>query len=413
MENLEGDPSFIKKNWWKLIIVLFLTFIAIVFIFKFKNKNKESSNNNFNQEYSQINSNYSGAEKVGKEFSNNKCSGTEKNKLGTLPMKYEDFSMILPYGLTVGGHVTPIDHQYFSPTVFNSPRDTYPVYTMADATITDISPRTNDRGTEYRFVFSMSCKLFYYYDLVTSLAPEIKTEWEKSQNNINFSVKEGQLIGYIGGQTLDFAVWDMDESLSGFVVPEHYEGESWKIHTADPLNYYTNELKEKVLSKYIRTAEPRSGKIDYDIDGKLIGNWFIENTGGYSGGRKSEYWTTHLSIAPDAYDPTSIVVSLGDYAGQPTQFGVKGNTPDPASVDVNSGMIKYELVQQDWVKENGQHWDRMSLAKNIKAKNHEEKAEGTVLIQMLENRKLKMEVFPNKTASQVSSFTSNAKIYER
>lgn len=394
-----------------MFLAAIILFIALVLLFSPKKLTKNDDKTQTDQTESQDQ-----AGNDASQLSRGKCRGEEKPKLGALPMKYEDFSMVLPYGLTAGGHVTPIDHQYFSPTIFNSPRDKYDVYAMADATIVDISPRTNGKGTEYRFVFSMSCKLFYYYDLVTSLTPEIRTEWEKSKNDskgLNFPVKEGQLIGHIGGQTLDFAVWDMDINLSGFVVPEHYEGESWKIHTADPLNYYTDELKEKVLSKYIRTAEPRSGKIDYDIDGKLIGNWFVENTGGYNGGRKSEYWTTHLSIAPDAYDPTSIVVSLGDYAGQPTQFGTKGNAPDPASVDVNSGMIKYELVQQDWIKENGQHWDRMSLAKNIKAKNHEEKVDGTVLIQMLEDGKLKMEAFPNKKASEVSSFTPNAKIYER
>lgn len=62
------------------------------------------------------------AEKVGKSLSNGTCVGKDKRKLTTLPMRMEDFSMIIPYGLVVGDHVTPIDHQYFSPTVFHSPR---------------------------------------------------------------------------------------------------------------------------------------------------------------------------------------------------------------------------------------------------------------------------------------------------
>lgn len=359
--------------------------------------------------------------KEGKKLSNNQCEGEEKPKLGTLPMKYDDFKFIIPYGLTAGGHVTPIDHQYFSPTVFQSPRDTYNVYAMADAKIVDISPRTNDKGTEYRFVFSMSCKLFYYYDLVTSLTPELKTAMEEKQSGksnkpMNIPIKEGQLVGKIGGQTLDFAVWDMDINLTGFVVPEHYEGESWKIHTADPLNYYTEDLKTKALSKYIRTAEPVSGKIDYDIDGKLVGNWFLEGSGGYSpknmqGGQEG-YWKGHLSIAYDNYDPTSIVVSVGDFNGEAKQFGVKGNVPDPAIVSVSSGIIKYELVQQDWADLQGNPWNRDTFVKGLKASNQNNTV-GVVLAQMLEDRKVKFEVFPGKTASQVSGFTANAKIYER
>src|SRR3989344_7430988 len=118
--------------------------------------------------------------KAGKQLSNNNCTGTGPKELTRLPMDESDYAMILPYGLMVGGHVTPIDHQYFSPTVFNSPRDTYPVYAMADSKITEISQRTNERGTEYRFVFTMSCTFLYYYDLVTSLAPEILSEYEKN-----------------------------------------------------------------------------------------------------------------------------------------------------------------------------------------------------------------------------------------
>ena len=62
------------------------------------------------------------------------------------------------------------------------------------------------------------------------------------------------------------------------MIPEHYAGEIWKIHTADPLNYYTTELKGKRFQNTFE-QQPISGKIDYDIDGKLVGNWFQEGTG--------------------------------------------------------------------------------------------------------------------------------------
>lgn len=411
--NKGGHKALSVRFWWIGLMVA-VVIVSVIFLLHKKNDKQDNVKNSSSDEITDENQKYSQTKDDAKQISNGKCKGEEKRKLGTLPMKNEDFSMILPYGLTIGGHVTPIDHQYFSPEEYNSPRDKYPVYAMADANIVDISERTNEKGTEYRFVFSISCKLFYYYDLVTSLAPDIKTQYENKQRNLDVSVKEGQLVGYIGGQTLDFAVWDMDVSLSGFAVPEHYEGEAWKIHTADPLNYYTDELKAKALAKYIREQEPRSGKIDYDIDGKLIGNWFKEGTDGYvQEGKWQDYWKGHLSIAPDAYDPTSIVVSMGDYDGKEMQFGIKGNAPDPAITDSGNGMIKYELIQKDWIDATGKHWDRMSVVKGIKAKNHDERVEGVVLIQMTENRKLRFEAFPNKTANQVSEFTSNAVNFER
>ena len=405
-----------KKLIFILAVLLTVSGATTYYFVREKGKTNTQSTKKVNQQISETDS---PAIKDGKSLSNGQCEGEDKPKLGTLPMKYDDFSFIIPYGLTVGNHVTPIDHQYFSPTVFNSPRDTYEVVAMADAKLVDISERTNDRGTEYRLVFSMSCKLFYYYDLVTSLSPELKDLYDKhksGQQKLDVSIKEGQLIGRIGGQTLDFAVWDMDERLKGYVVPEHYSGEVWKIHTADPLNYYTDDLKDKVLSKYMRTTEPVSGKIDYDIDGKLVGNWFLEGTGGYIPKDKmggGEYWKGHIAIVYDHYDPTSIVISMGDYGGEAMQFGAKGNTPDPASVDITTGIVKYELVEQDWESLNGYSWDRNTLIKGLKAKNHEDYVAGTVMVQMLENRKIKFEAFPGKRASQISAFTSNAKIFER
>lgn len=404
-----------KKTLIVLGVVIIISFIpaASFLLLNFKKENKPVSASKTVEKDLEL----SAAEKAGKELSSGQCQGTEKRKLGTSPMKPEDFSMVLPYGLVIGGHVTPIDHQYFSPTDFNSPRDKYEVRAMADATIVDIGPRTNDKGTEYRLVFTISCSLFYYYDLVTSLAPDIKKTYDEAggKQSVSIPIKEGQFIGRIGGQTLDFAVWDTEKPLKGFAIPDHYKGEAWKIYTADPLDYYTPELKKLILSKYVRTVEPLSGKIDYDIDGKLVGNWFKEGTGGYAGGGAGgDYYKNHIAVVPDAYDPTSIVFSIGDFSGEAKQFGVKRNVPDPKDVSVSTGLIKYELIQQDWmVASTGQNWDRMSLVKGLKAKNHDERVDGVALLQLLEDRKLKAEVFPGKTASQVSVFTANAVMYER
>lgn len=396
-----------------LAVIIFVTAGLIIFLKKSDNDSGRSTETNNSAEEE------TPAMKDGKALSSGMCEGEEKPKITNLPMNYDDFSFIIPYGLTAGGHVTPIDHQYFSPTIFNSPRDKYEVFAMADAKLVGLEERNTDRGVEYRLVFSQSCKLFYYYDLVTSLSPEIKAAYDNRQNSpVNMSVKAGQTIGRIGGQTLDFAVWDMDERLTGFVVPERYDGEVWKIHTVDPLNYYTEDLKAKAISKYIRTTEPISGKIDYDIDGKLVGNWFLEGSGGYippnlEGGK--DYWKGHLSIAYDMYDPASIVFSTGDYDGEAKQFGVKSNQPDPATVDLSSGLVKYELVQQDWADPAAGNWswDRTSFVKGLKAKNYEGYVTGTALVQMLENRKIKVEVFPGKRASQIPAFTPAARIYER
>jgi len=416
MEETEIKTEGMSQKWKKKLTILVIIMIIVIGIISVLKTQLSHSDQNSNHDTGKNTTTSSGtAISDGQNLSNHQCEGTDKKMLTHLPMSYDDFAFVLPYGLMIDGHVTPIDHQYFSPTIFNSPRDSYPVYAMADAKIVSLEPRTTDRGTEYRIVFSISCKLFYYYDLVTSLAPEIMTHWENTKDKhqtFTYQVKAGDEIGKIGGQTLDFAVWDMDKNLSGFVKPEHYISESWKVHTVDPLDYYTDDLRAKIISKYLRTTEPRSGKIDYDTDGKLVGTWFLQGTNFYNGLKREDYWVGHLSIAYDYLDPTSIVISTGDYGGEALQFGVLNNVPDPKTIDFSTGMIKYELVQQDWVDSDGQKWDRATLKQGIKAKNPSI-IQGVALFQLQSEGTLKAEFFPNQTASQADNFTQNAKIFER
>ncbi len=349
------------------------------------------------------------AEAAGKSLSGGHCSGTGSSKLSVSPMKAEDYAFIEPYGLMVGGHVTPVDHQYFSPTVFNSKPDTYEVHAMGDAKIVSIEVHP----TRIRLVFSVSCTFFYYYDLLTSVEPNI------NEKALPIDVKAGQLIGHIGGQTLDFAVWDTTKPLTGFINPAHYTGEAWKIYTADPLNYYTDDLKKLALSKYVRTAEPRSGKIDYDIDGKLAGNWFQVGTNGYagaSGNAQPGYWDGHLAFAPDYIDPTVQIISIGYLApanGQGiNQFAVPSGSPDPNTIGANSGLVKFELKRGSYLKADGSRWDSMSYSSPIKLSTAGQATVGCALAQMTGDRQLKFETFMGASCASVSGF-NNPRTYER
>lgn len=351
---------------------------------------------------------------AGAMLSNGACEGGDKPLLTHAPMRAEDYTMIIPYGLMIDGHVTPIDHQYFSPADYNSGPDAYPVYAMADATLVNVGTRPSQFGSdEYRLVFSVSCKLFYYYDLVTTLVPDILTAFEAQGGNVVIPITAGQQIGTIGGQTLDFAVWDMDVELDGFVMPEHYAGESWKIHTADPLNYYTDRLKQELLAKYIRTAEPVSGKIDHDIDGTLQGTWFREDAVGYTAyPDPGNYWLTHVSFSPDHIDPTGFIISLGDYEGQATQFAAIGNTPQPRDVTPGTGLVKYSLTQVNYKTADGSYWDRTTLVAPILF-SAGTNPQGCLLVQLTDTGALQLEAFPNQSCGLVDGFTDHATTYQR
>lgn len=364
------------------------------------------------------------ADVAGQQLSAGKCSGTDKPPLTRLPMAASDHAFILPYGLMVGGHVTPVDHQYFSPAVFDSPPDTYPVYAIADSWLHTISTRThsgqnsskNVTITDYHMVFSLSCRLLYYYDLVTSLAPGLADRLQASNGKLR--VNAGELIGRIGNQTLDFAVWDTERPVSNFIVPAHYDRESWKRYTADPLTYYDAATRAQALARYVRTVEPLSGRIDFDRDGFLIGNWFRENadgsTAGYAGSGGATYWDTHLAFAPHFIDPTVFVISIGNWP-QPegaSQFVAAEGGPDPAQVSPATGLVKYTLAPFE-ERVNGQRWDNMSAPAGPIRVVALAVSKGCVLVQMLGNREIQAQAFPGSSCASVPGFTASAVKYIR
>lgn len=401
-----------------LIFVIILALIGAVGYFVWKGQGDKSSDG----------SKTTGLKLVeGERVDNQGCEGSGPVKFSTSPMDPKDVGIILPYGGMVGAHVTPIDHMYFSPVVFNSPRDTYEVRAMADGLITSISERTQNvtdinNGTpkeaEYQMKFWYSCDFASYYDLVTSLSPRLKAEFDARKNGsyaqVQIKVKAGEVVGRIGGQTLDFAVYDYTKILPGFIVPKHYLAESWKLHVVNPFQYFTEPVKSQLLALNVRQAEPREGKIDYDVDGKLVGTWFKEGNNGFgeTGGKNASPWRAHLSFVYDAIDPSMLIISVGDYGGQSQQFAVKGNAPDPATIS-KGGVVAYELVQIDHYRTStGQSWDRTRPYNDLKGRPGD-RVQGTVLAQMIGPRTLKFQAFPGKTAAQIPGFTGSAITYER
>ncbi|MDO8481185.1 MAG: hypothetical protein Q7S65_05235 [Nanoarchaeota archaeon] len=359
-----------------------------------------------------------------------RCSGSGPVELIS-PMRIDDIGIVLPMGAMIGGHVTPIDHMYFQPAIFNSAPDTYPVYADADGVIQGIGsePMGNEnRYRKYRLIIKHTCDFYSIYNLLTSLSPQILdvsgTIPPGGYSSKSISVKQGDLLGWIGGQTLDLSV-NYDKVTLGFIVPEHYASEPWKIHTVDPFDYFKEPDKSALLAKNVRQAESRGGKIDYDVDGRLVGNWFVKGAGGHGdGGKNPEFWKNHLSFAYDPIDPTRVIVSLGNFTDiaknsglnerdrNMMQYGVKGNAPDPKDVSVATGLVKYELVETDYLLgDTNQGWSRMDYAGNIRAVGGTQ-VKGVVLAQLISERQLKMEIFPGKSASQVSGFV-NPVVYER
>ncbi|MEQ1854239.1 MAG: hypothetical protein ABMA01_21925, partial [Chthoniobacteraceae bacterium] len=360
----------------------------------------------------------------GAHWSQGRAIGKGPVRFTHSPMRLEDVKSIVPYGLMVGGHVCPIDHGYFFPKQLEPGQPHFDVMAPADGFIVMLGHRTqltgsSERGREYddyALTIEHSGTFYTQYDLLTSLDKSVLDQLDESVRErfarkqmgpsvqTRIAVKAGQVIGKVGGRSLDFGVVNTEAKLAGFLTPQLYGHYAWRVHIVDPFDFFDEPLKSKLLALNVRKVKPFFGRIDYDVDGRLIGNWFVEGSGGYPGDRRDPrgYWMGHLAFAPHHIDPARIVVSIGDYGGKPAQYWVKGNAPDPAQIGEKDGVVKYELI-----------WGQLGSSGDRQVRQDADEVQGTVLAQVLSGRKLKFEAFPNQTAAQNTGFTANARVYER
>jgi hypothetical protein len=231
---------------------------------------------------------------------------------------------------------------------------------------------------------------------------------EYTQTNI--TVKAGEIVGYtkVG---IDFSLIDNDVTLSGFIDPDAYKYEPWKIHTVDPFDYFAPSLRDEWMTKNLRHVAPYGGKIDYDVDGRLVGNWFKPGTKNQLGDSSGD---GELAFAYNHIDPSFIEISMSNFNGQAAQFFFKDNAPDPKDVTEQTGMVKYELQKFGYTDpKTGQWMNEDYISVGSKPKIFDDTVQGTVLVQALPNNQIKFEAFPGKTAAQITGFTDKAQIYER
>jgi len=344
--------------------------------------------------------------------------------LGSGPVKFTHFPIpeneiewIIPLGnINNPEHAIPTDHMYFRGIRGASlPWGTMPgpheIRAPADGFInwinwtTGYSHELGKSLDDFMVVIIHSNNfisvLGHVYDIDNSILEEAKRQGLKKGEDYGdymhvwIPVKAGQTIGRATGG--DFGAYDKTVVLTGLIHPEKYKTLDFFLHTVNPLDYYEENLREFLYQKCWRVGEPRGGKIDYDIPGRLIGNWFLKPWKG------DEYWTRNyglLSFAPSVYDSSKIRIGFGRGFGLPehlmfTYENVDG--PDPATVTVQSGPVVYYLSHPVWREVSGEWtWVTVKL---------------TILVQMVSDEEIKVEWFEGHVENP--TFTSNAKHYTR
>ncbi len=286
------------------------------------------------------------------------------------PIEYAAISLATPLGnLNPPGHTFPSNHMGF----YLKGDAHHPVKAHASGTVSQL--HYNEGFDDYAIQFKHTATFYSYLDHVENPRPSIK---------VGARVQAGDSVG-MATSYLDIGVIDYDTTRH-FIIPGRYHENS--LHCGNVYLYFAADVREHLLAKNTRTSEPRGGKIDFDIDGALSGNWFLEGTPVTWEASSWLYGDAQIAFVYDMWEPEKIrIVCGGSWNGAPFCDLVNGNTPDPAGVTQASGFVKYQS-------------------------SHGGKSYVTA-VQLLEKRKIKVEIFENKTAAAVSNFTANAKIYVR
>ena len=211
----------------------------------------------------------------------------------------------IPYGMMVGGHVTPIDHAYLGITsltkdiALRTDADWVPVTAPADGTIIELSSLGSPNTS--RVVINHGCNLYSVYMVLNKpsgvLANYVSELASKGSVSLSIKVKAGDEFGRQRDNMLDFNVFDGTQWLSGFANPQAYlSQDAWKPYTADFLPFFSDEIRSGIEKWMQKTTSPRTGKIDWDVIGTASGNWFIDGTNGYGGNQNSLYIITSSSV---------------------------------------------------------------------------------------------------------------------
>ncbi len=277
------------------------------------------------------------------------------------------------------GHTIPTDHIYFGhvnklgePLV-----TTVPVVAPGDGTVQMILRVPVGGLDECKIWFQQTGTFSYYLDHVVPDA--FIREGVK--------VTAGQRIGQTGiSPSLDLGVIDQTVTL-GFLNPSRYADQT--LHCGKPLTYFPEPLRTQLYALVERDGPEKDGRIDYDVAGRLIGNWFLDTLPAPMDNPTG--WDKELAFAYECRWPTMPIVSIGGQLPLVNKWTFQKGAPPPETVQVATGLVVYEL------------WSIYDAIRR-----------GTMLVQMLEPGRVKVQVFEGIPApGGILAFDAGAKIYIR
>ncbi|MCC5928862.1 MAG: hypothetical protein JJU28_06425 [Cyclobacteriaceae bacterium] len=330
----------------------------------------------------------------------------------------------LPTDLTKMEEFVPIGQMRVIPKVhggfllrnpFQTP-SSIPVYAMSKGVIINIIKERRhltDHGApaamqgmeyhDYHLDIALTSKSMMYYGHIMELSEEIIAragnirEGRGRRNSVKIEVNPGDVLGYIGTiPGLDIGMYDLKRE-HYFANPGRYTAEYRS--TVSYTDYLTESLRNQIWEINMRTEEPRGGTIAYDVEGTLSGNWFLEGT------RSINEWSKQLVFGRhDKYGDRLTIVDaspLVDGDGMLNDgrdsyvWWVQGNGPMPPSITASSGKVKYHVAK----------WYQFFHTETI--------YDGTILLELQTENRLRYQFFENAVPEDITDFTAGARTYVR
>lgn len=299
------------------------------------------------------------------------------------PIALGELSRIVALGnLNPPGHTIPTDHIYFYMWYYDDgpvpdPNRKHTVYAPAGGTVVSIL----QPGGDFKVVVQCTNTFYYYLDHVL---PTVQ---------VGAVLTAGQAIGTSGGPyAIDLGAYDTTTTLPGFIDPNRYHPQTRQA--VSPLAHYEEPLRSTLRAKVVRSGTDKDGRIDFDVPGRLVGNWFLDGVPPAESDWP-ENWTKQLAFVRDVADPAIVRVSIGGTLAMSGAWAADPADPDPAHVQKGQTIV-LRLYNRRGLLEAP---DYTTL-------------HGVLLVEMLEDRKIKVEAFPTN-AFFVPAFSPEAKIYVR
>jgi hypothetical protein len=208
--------------------------------------------------------------------------------------------------------------------------------------------------------------------------------------SVGMVLAAGQHLGTTGeAYAMDLGLINMNVT-QGFANPARYIDNT--LHADGPLKYFNGPLQAQLYRKTHRIQPECDGRVNYDIAGRLSGNWYVvppTATVNYQG-------ALTLSFAGDTYDPSQPVLSVPFGWKSGIEGGVASIDPGdplPSAVSPASGPVVYTLT---------------SARTNLPAVGG---PLGYLLVQMLDDTRIKAEPFG--VNDYPTGFTAKAFVFYR